>query len=304
MTLDAMATVMMPMVPPARPTSIQGRRLPRREVVRSLSRPKKGLLTSANSEPAPVIRARLRGARSMPTSSLTLRASVTSSGARNSSAPPAYDNVYRAMKHGPTGADGERPAGSSAASGERSRAVMIPPGAPLASVRQPGLTIPPPWLGRHRSVAEDGCPDQDSHAVMGPRPPDELRPGPHRSRRVRTRTDARLIGRDQVARSATAASGGGPAPAVPASAPEHRRPAHAGRRTGRVRQDHTVGDLAGRRQLEAACLGVARRGRRRPVPVLGLRPRARWSGPSRVRQRRHWSSTGPDGNLSRPCWRD
>ena len=91
--VGASATVRVPTAPPARPTSIHGRRIPSRDVVRSLSRPKNGLLTIANSDPTPVTSARLRGARSMPTRSLTLRASDTSSGARKSSAPPAYDSA-------------------------------------------------------------------------------------------------------------------------------------------------------------------------------------------------------------------
>ena len=85
----ATATVRMPMVPPASPTSIQGRRMPIRAVVRSLKRPKSGLLTIASSDPIPVTSARFLGASSIPTRLLTFSASDTSSGARNSSAPPA-----------------------------------------------------------------------------------------------------------------------------------------------------------------------------------------------------------------------
>ena len=53
--------------PPTRPIIIQGRRIPNRDVVRSLSRPKSGLPTSATRLPSPVTRPRLAGARSIPT---------------------------------------------------------------------------------------------------------------------------------------------------------------------------------------------------------------------------------------------
>ena len=76
-------------VPPTSPTSIHGRRMPRRDVVRSLNRPKSGLLTIASSEPTPVTSARFFGASSMPTRSLTFSASDTSSGPRKSREPPA-----------------------------------------------------------------------------------------------------------------------------------------------------------------------------------------------------------------------
>ncbi len=49
-------------MPPASPTSIQGRRMPHRDVVRSLSRPNSGLLTIDSSDPTPVTRARFLGA--------------------------------------------------------------------------------------------------------------------------------------------------------------------------------------------------------------------------------------------------
>ena len=56
----ARATVRMPVLPPTSPTTIQGRRMPHRDVVRSLSRPKNGLLTIDSSDPTPVTRARFR----------------------------------------------------------------------------------------------------------------------------------------------------------------------------------------------------------------------------------------------------
>jgi hypothetical protein len=82
--LGASATVRMPSEPPARPIIIQGRRMPSGEVVRSLSLPKNGFPTMANRAPVPVTTAKLVGACSMPRSELTLRARVTSRGARNS----------------------------------------------------------------------------------------------------------------------------------------------------------------------------------------------------------------------------
>ena len=62
--------------------------MPRRDVVRSLSLPKNGLLTIASSEPIAVTRARLLGARSLPTSELIFNARVTSTGARSISTVP------------------------------------------------------------------------------------------------------------------------------------------------------------------------------------------------------------------------
>ncbi len=60
---------------------IQGRRIPRDDVVRSLSLPSSGLPSIATSAPTPVTSDRLRGAASIPTSELTFNARVTSSGA-------------------------------------------------------------------------------------------------------------------------------------------------------------------------------------------------------------------------------
>jgi hypothetical protein len=71
----------MPSEPPATPITIQGRRMPSSEEVRSLSRPKNGFANIASSEPTPATRARLFGARSVPTSELIFSARVTSSGA-------------------------------------------------------------------------------------------------------------------------------------------------------------------------------------------------------------------------------
>jgi hypothetical protein len=83
-TLGANATMRMPSEPPTRPITIQGRRMPSRDQVRSLSLPKNGFPTIASRAPVPVTTARLLGARSIPTSELTFKARVTSRGARNS----------------------------------------------------------------------------------------------------------------------------------------------------------------------------------------------------------------------------
>ena len=64
--------------------TIHGRRLPHREEVRSLILPKNGFATIDNSPPTPATSDKLFGARSVPTSEFTLRARVTSRGARNS----------------------------------------------------------------------------------------------------------------------------------------------------------------------------------------------------------------------------
>jgi hypothetical protein len=84
----AVATTSVPAAPPASPMSIHGRRIPAREVARSLRRPNSGLATMASSDPTPVTMARLRGSASMPTRSLTFSAKDTSSGAKNSREPP------------------------------------------------------------------------------------------------------------------------------------------------------------------------------------------------------------------------
>ena len=86
--LGATATTRMPREPPTRPMTIQGRRMPRRDEVRSLSRPKNGLANIASRAPIPATSARLFGARSIPTRELTFKARLTSRGARNSRMVP------------------------------------------------------------------------------------------------------------------------------------------------------------------------------------------------------------------------
>jgi hypothetical protein len=87
----------MPREPLTRPITIQGRRMPSRDEVRSLILPKNGFPTIANRAPIPVTTAKLLGACSIPTSELTFNAKVTSSGARNTRQLLMNANVYRAM---------------------------------------------------------------------------------------------------------------------------------------------------------------------------------------------------------------
>jgi hypothetical protein len=118
--LGANATVRMPSEPPTRPITIQGRRMPSRDVVRSLSVPKNGFPTMANRAPIPVTTARLLGACSIPTSELTFKAKVTSSGARNSRLVLMNASVYSAMNPHPTRrAPADPPSGPASASGGR-----------------------------------------------------------------------------------------------------------------------------------------------------------------------------------------
>ena len=86
----ASATTRIPTDPPTRPITIQGRRMPSREVVRSLILPKNGLANMARSAPTPATRDRLLGARSVPTSALTFNDKLTSRGAKKSRMVPMY----------------------------------------------------------------------------------------------------------------------------------------------------------------------------------------------------------------------
>jgi hypothetical protein len=100
--LGASATIRMPREPPSRPATIQGRRMPSREAVRSLSLPKNGFPTMANRAPVPLTTARLLGAWSIPTSELTFSAKVTSRGARNNRLMLMNAKVYSEMNPHPT----------------------------------------------------------------------------------------------------------------------------------------------------------------------------------------------------------
>ena len=100
--LGATATTRMPREPPTRPMTIQGRRMPSRDEVRSLILPKNGLANIASRAPIPATSARLFGACSIPTSELTFNARLTSRGARNSRMVPMYASVYSEMNPHPT----------------------------------------------------------------------------------------------------------------------------------------------------------------------------------------------------------
>jgi hypothetical protein len=100
--LGANATMRMPTEPPTRPVTIHGRRMPSRDEVRSLIRPKNGLPNIATRAPIPATSARLLGARSIPTSESTFNAKVSSTGARNRRLVLMYANVYSEMKPQPT----------------------------------------------------------------------------------------------------------------------------------------------------------------------------------------------------------
>jgi hypothetical protein len=99
--LGANATMRMPREPLTRPITIQGRRMPSGEVVRSLILPKNGFATMANRAAIPVTTAKLFGACSIPTSELTFNARVTSRGARNSRLVLMNAKVYSEMNPHP-----------------------------------------------------------------------------------------------------------------------------------------------------------------------------------------------------------
>ncbi len=80
--LGASATMRMPTEPPTRPVTIHGRRMPSRDEVRSLIRPKNGLPNMATRAPIPATSARLLGACLIPTSESSFKAKVTNTGAR------------------------------------------------------------------------------------------------------------------------------------------------------------------------------------------------------------------------------
>jgi hypothetical protein len=100
--LGASATMRMPTEPPTRPVTIHGRRMPSRDEVRSLIRPKNGLPNMATRAPIPATSARLLGACLIPTSESSFKAKVTNTGARNSREVLMYASVYSEMKPHPT----------------------------------------------------------------------------------------------------------------------------------------------------------------------------------------------------------
>ena len=135
--VGASATTRMPSEPPIRPMTIHGRRMPSRDEVRSLIRPKNGLPNSDTRAPTPVTSDRLFGARSVPTSELTFSARLTSAGARNTRQVLMYASAYRAMKPQPT----RRTAAVR-------RSIVRPRGQPAAG-RRPGRRHPPSGTVAH-----------------------------------------------------------------------------------------------------------------------------------------------------------
>src|SRR5256884_6513733 len=99
--LGANATTRMPTVPPTRPMTIHGRRMPSREEVRSLILPNNGLPNIAARAAIPATSARLFGACLIPTSELTLSGKVTSNGARKTRLVLMNANVYSDMNPHP-----------------------------------------------------------------------------------------------------------------------------------------------------------------------------------------------------------
>src|SRR5439155_3394919 len=100
--LGANATITMPRVPPTRPMTSHGRRMPSRDEVRSLILPKKGLPNIATRAPIPATSAKLLGARSIPTRELTLSGKVTRIGAWKTRLVLMNANVYSDMNPQPT----------------------------------------------------------------------------------------------------------------------------------------------------------------------------------------------------------
>src|SRR5207248_4515288 len=90
-----------PMVPVITPPTIQGRRMPRRERVRSLSLPKSGLATRAKIAPMPRMSER---SPASPFASICAmcRGRATIIGVSSAIQVPKYAAAYAAMKTGPT----------------------------------------------------------------------------------------------------------------------------------------------------------------------------------------------------------
>ncbi len=100
--LGANPTIRTPREPPTRPMTIQGRRMPNRDDVRSLILPKNGLPNIATRAPIPATSAKLLGACWIPTSELTFKGKVTSRGARKTRLVLMNANAYSEMKPHPT----------------------------------------------------------------------------------------------------------------------------------------------------------------------------------------------------------
>src|SRR3954447_11513887 len=98
----ASATTRIPREPPRRPMTIQGRRMPSGDDVRSLILPKNGFANIASRAPVPATSERLVGAWSIPTSEFTFNDRLTSRGARKSRIAPMYAAAYIETKPQPT----------------------------------------------------------------------------------------------------------------------------------------------------------------------------------------------------------
>src|ERR1700722_4745386 len=169
-TLGASATIRMPREPPARPMSIQGRRMPSFDVVRSLIRPKNGLPTIATMAPPAHTRARLAGACWIPTSESTFKANVTSRGARNSREVLMYASVYSEMKPHPTRWTEGAEVSNAATTAVRSDN----PSGPAARAR-PRRILGTGGEGRREHQHHD---DACCHPPEGPGPPGEAEKSP------------------------------------------------------------------------------------------------------------------------------
>ena len=135
--------------------TIHGRRMPSRDVVRSLILPKNGLPTMATRAPIPVTSARLFGARSIPTSELTFSARVTSRGAMSTRQVLVNANAYSETKPQPTRWGASAITCLLTASGRRDQLSLIA-GVPLAQRNgRPGL--------RDQLLGQSGIPQQMSY---------------------------------------------------------------------------------------------------------------------------------------------
>ena len=244
-------------MPPARPTSIQGRRIPSREVVRSLSLPASGLLTMDSSDPTPVTRARL------------LRGVVDA------------DQVVdlQRERHEQRRDEDERSAGVR----QRVQRDEAPPdsfacgvgslrrrdrsrGSHTRSCRCPGLRLPAGGtsIPQARRRCHCCCRFREPRVQWG-----------HDGHRRGAR-HGRPAAADQAARAAAARPGRRPAPARRAAGPGTGGPAHPGLRPGRLRQDHPARSwLADRGDgRPTAWVSLDERDQRR-LDVLDLRPAGR-----------------------------
>ena len=204
--LGANATIPMPREPPIRPMTIHGRRMPSRDAVRSLIRPKNGLPTMATRAPIPATSAKLLGACLIPTSEFTFNAKVTSTGARNRREVLIYASVYSEMKPQPTcrATGGSGPSAASAAVRSFNLRCAVPGQAAAAANRttREGMMIPPARRNPHATRRRrHSCPAQSpalsAAAALKGRSPAQRRPT---ERKCAPRIKIRSAGRRQRAR--------------------------------------------------------------------------------------------------------